>query len=438
MGAINKFLMIVIFFSSEYVSASIVRTARSFVENGSNVGVTYNGMNYMPALKPFAMQDQFQFQQFRSDSSLTPQQPKYRLQEKDYTIKDYNSDQFRNVMSFNDVKKLIQDENDSIDPLESIKVELQNYPNVQKLALAAYSPDLVAQVEESNFWFPTVNSVTIQPQDKYAEGGWAKTPIKSPSKVRQRSAAFWNANPATIYKKTSGVEYDISPGIDRLNNAFQIQKAIDANNLEHIAVAQKSLVKDAQSGWVIVYQGIDDALNIKNDQDYSLENSLTLDEVKDLVILAEETGFTDWHQGHMNMIRDKNNDNKLTIIDTESKGFQPLYLVHAYPAKKSDKLGLIKLIKDRLGVTKKEEYEMRNNSSISDTRDSISLSFHKWAARFNIKPEIRDWINDRIAYLSQQPEEPINSILSDDNKYNELGINSKELQQEFKKLITTT
>ncbi len=110
-----------------------------------------------------------------------------------------------------------------------------------------------------------------------------------------------------IFKKGKGVF-----GIERLINAERLRKCIEIHNLFCLKVPRKYVYRINDEIFVFAecIGGGSVGNNVSN-------RDLTLEEIKQLTILIEETGFSDIHSD--NIIRD--NENKLVFIDTESKSF---------------------------------------------------------------------------------------------------------------------
>lgn len=99
---------------------------------------------------------------------------------------------------------------------------------------------------------------------------------------------------------------------ERLINAIRLERFIKDNNLTNIAVAKKFIdCTDENKGCRIIVEKITSA---------DKGRVLTLEDTRQLAMLAEKTGFSDWGMDFDNVIINKK-DNKLTLIDTENMSF---------------------------------------------------------------------------------------------------------------------
>lgn len=271
--------------------------------------------------------------------------------------------------------------------LKALKSVPKEYPKAARFVAETYCPSITAAVDDSNTLFPSVNTFTLKKKE-------------SKNIFEEKKSFPWSSD-NTIYKKGSD--------FDRVIIAQQIQQAIKENNLDHIAVAKKSVVKDGSHGWIVAVQGV------KNDskkpsqhafalQDYSLANSLSLDEFQNIVKLTEKTGFSDFAPNNMNMVRDKNNNNKLTIIDTDKRGILP-----------------------------PTQFDNQSNTDVNVTKLDIikrieSLFNENEYSGLKLKTEIKTWMNDEIKRLQETQQEPINSLIDKDSKYNNVDNQTIENQ----------
>lgn len=93
--------------------------------------------------------------------------------------------------------------------------------------------------------------------------------------------------------------------ISRVKNAYRLEKVIKLLGLNHLRVPKKCIIQD-DGKWFILAEKID----------LKPLYPFTLDEIKKLVKIVEETGFSDWGK---NIARDQ--DNSLVFIDTEDLSF---------------------------------------------------------------------------------------------------------------------
>lgn len=289
-----------------------------------------------------------------------------------------------------------------INKLKSVPKE---YPNLARLAVFSHCTEIDALLKKSSGWFPAVTSVILQ----YSCGG--------DGNIMTQKKSFPFSSQTVLYKKCYH--------IDRLTNALKMQQVINKYNLTYIAVAKKSLVKDDDLGWIIAVNGIEPAENNHTDK-YSFIDSLSLDEVKDLTLFVEETGFLDWWGGR-NIIRDAQNHNILTIIDTEDRGIQPFY--NEFTTIILNRLEIIREIKNMLGIAALQEIKKRDDGVIP--REYV---YWKDYHRLAIKPEIIDWIDNRIKDVENDKTSIDSFSIQDDSPYSLPGVDSKSAQKEFRAL----
>ncbi len=301
--------------------------------------------------------------------------------------------------------------------LNKLKSIDKQYPNAARLAAESHSPEIDDLTTRSNAWFPSVNSKRFVTDRKYAN---------DPRIITTKSYPFSSKN--TIYKKGST--------FDRIPNAMMMEKAIQDNSLQHLAIAKKSIVQDKNNDWIVATKGVEEINNADTSSlnySVSLANSLSLEEIQDLIKFTQETGFVDWTYRNMNMIRDRKNKNKLTVIDTESGS-----LLNNNPDENStddrlsirriiphgnpiDKLAILEIVKEKIGLNAIEKRERTGKGRFEDND-------------LHLKPEVRDYINGQIAILSQEPSQPINSLVDPKNKYNNPNFNSQVALDEFNKM----
>ena len=96
--------------------------------------------------------------------------------------------------------------------------------------------------------------------------------------------------------------------MERVINAVRLRNFIEENHLTYVEVPQKYFGK-LNNLWTVLAEVVPENREIL---------SLSLAEIKELEIIALNTGFIDWHSG--NILRNPQN-NKLTFIDTEEDSF---------------------------------------------------------------------------------------------------------------------
>ena len=109
------------------------------------------------------------------------------------------------------------------------------------------------------------------------------------------------------YLTTSPKIYVKASQFDRVINAYRMQNFLTQNNISTITVPKKYVSKVGQKFMVFV-----EAVDIEDIE------SISLEEVQDLIAFIEGTGYCDLHDG--NLKRDKKTG-KLICIDTETRSF---------------------------------------------------------------------------------------------------------------------
>lgn len=273
--------------------------------------------------------------------------------------------------------------------LNKLKSIPKEYPALARLAVETHSPEIDELVKNSNSFFPTITTVSLVKRKHEDKKIFVSLPL-----LPSLDKPGWPAG--TLYKK--------GKDLSRITTAFEMKKVIELNNLKHISIANKSFVKDGENGWIVAAQGVTGSKLLFGKEHYTVANSLTVDEIKDLITLGETTGFIDWRKDNMNMVRDQNN-NKLTIIDTERSFLAPVVNDGVI----LDKLDIILIIKDHLGL---------NDSKVDD--------------KLQLSVEVKNYINDRIARLGSEKSECISSLLDDNHTYKIPGLNFEQIEEEFK------
>lgn len=97
--------------------------------------------------------------------------------------------------------------------------------------------------------------------------------------------------------------------IERIINAERMKRCIEKNKLHHLRVADKCLCQTDLGKLEVLSQNVEF-------KKYNRKTKLSLNEVKDLVKLAEETGFRDWIGNF-----DWDVNDQITFYDTESNSY---------------------------------------------------------------------------------------------------------------------
>lgn len=110
----------------------------------------------------------------------------------------------------------------------------------------------------------------------------------------------------------SGSNIYIKNDLTRLLNAIRLKQCIEKNNLYLLDVAQKQ-VGCIKGKWYVFAKKVERG-------EHADVMKITLELIKQLIIVAEETGYSDWHYDMgKNWIWDDNG--KLVCIDTENLSF---------------------------------------------------------------------------------------------------------------------
>lgn len=188
--------------------------------------------------------------------------------------------------------------------------------------------------------------------------------------------------------------YNKGDGLDRIINAIRMKEVIKRHNLTLLDVADKQIgcVKGqwrvfAKKVFVEKEVSIKSIINPEN-----ATHKMSLECIKQFIILIEETGYSDSHGG--NWIFDTTG--KLTCIDTENASFH-----WRGPTKTGTKLQFVSSLKDR--------------------------------CPYAMTPEAKQYLDDYIARLSQENNPTEQKKLPYNSEYDPEGIDLKQVEKEFYK-----
>jgi len=182
---------------------------------------------------------------------------------------------------------------------------------------------------------------------------------------------------------------------DRLVNAERMRKCIEMHNLNLLTVPLKYLYKDGDVWGVAVLQ---------SDTSDSLIN-FSLQEVKQIFVLAMETGYRDWKfdcplKDYRNFFYDKNG--RIVCIDTEDLSFQVTGHCHEWP--------------------KYVPHDCKANYA-------MSILHYKEC----MQPEALTWVTQKVEEILQSPDAFKKCLsLPFNTKYDDPSINIAQVKQEFR------
>lgn len=183
--------------------------------------------------------------------------------------------------------------------------------------------------------------------------------------------------------------------IDRLINVKRLGRVIEQKQLTRLQVPHKCVSKKSDGNFEV----LSERLKYKSLVERYKSNTISLSDVQQLVTLAEETAYTDWHGGNIGHTV----DNKIAICDTEDRSFVII-------GDEIGKLELLSFLKQRLLAGYSQQSKV----------DRV----------FKIEPEALAWLEQKLSVVRANEQKVLS--LKANTSYDDKAVDYEKVKKELK------